>query len=114
MGLLGFLKGRDILGHRFNINYKGKDSYTTSIGTLFSIVIDLMALIKCVSSFICLIEMTDPMIQSYRRAMYPAEIEDYGVQNLQDNFFSLGLITIDKSGNKVHLPERIGRFVAKI
>ena len=48
MGFFGFLLGLDMMGHTFNISYKdGKSAYNTVLGTILSISIQVLVLIRC-------------------------------------------------------------------
>ena len=82
MGFASFLLGRDTMGHAFSINYKGNGSYQTPLGACITIIIQVLALIQCLQQSRSMIEMTDPLIQSYKRSMYRSEIDSFGAMNL--------------------------------
>ena len=48
MGLISFIKDRDMFGHPIGLTLKGDDTYNTLIGGFFSIVINIMILIYMV------------------------------------------------------------------
>ena len=47
--------------------------------------------------------------------MYLSEVNDIGAANMDENFFNIGILITDGSGEvPIEFPPTIGRFVAKI
>ena len=79
-----FLLGQDRLGHRFSLNFKGRETHNTWFGTLISLIITILVLIILSEKTLDMILMRDPSVQLSRRSMLRDEVEDAGVVKLSD------------------------------
>ena len=111
MGLLSFLLSRDAMGHAFSINYKGNGAYPTLCGAILTIAIQVLTLVQLVKLSTEMIEMSEPIIQSYERPLLVSESIDYGELNFYDSFFSVGVVLhSDIENGFIPLPEQVGSW----
>ena len=64
---LRLLRSIDRLGHKFSLNYEGKDTYQTMLGTLLTIATTTLVGILFVNKITEVVQMNDPILQVYSR-----------------------------------------------
>ena len=102
------LKRCDKFGARLQLQAGGEAQYTTTGGTLISIVFRVIMLSFLIIQFQQVIEFEDPHIVNYdmytdRSSEEPLALSDYSMH--------LKWFFLDPTGNPVPLPPRIGYFI---
>ena len=87
-----FLLGQDRLGHRFSLNFKGRESHNTWFGTIISLTVTVLVLIILSEKTLDMVFMRDPSVQLSRRPMLKEEVEDTGTVNLSDLHLKIGFV----------------------
>ena len=97
---------QDRLGHRFNLNYKGKESYNTWFGTLLSLVVNLLVLTIFLDKATEVFNMNDPDVSVNSRPLFKEELEEIGEINLKDALMDLSVYVfdIDSAGKQIKKP----------
>ena len=62
MGFGTFILSRDLLGHEFSVNYRGKTTYNTYVGSIISICIYVLVMVQLVDKVTDLVDMRDPSV----------------------------------------------------
>lgn len=88
--LARFLLSQDRLGHRFSLNYKGKESHNTVLGTALSLAINILVLIILGQKAIDMHFMRDPTVQVNTRPIFKEEVDEVGLMHLRDYKMQIG------------------------
>ena len=110
------LRDIDIYGHSVNVNYKGRDTYKTSIGGILTIATFIFTLIMSFKAIEELFVMHDPKLIEYTRKLTLDERIEMRPVSASDFDFIFGfsvLVTNKTSGEERYsIPTEVGTFVA--
>ena len=110
MGFSSVFLSIDMLGHAFGINYRGNATYNTYVGSILSICIYILVMVRLVDRTTDLIDMRDPSVSSMTRPMFIEESIDFGDINLNDFRFNIGVFfKSGKTKEKIQIPDSIGK-----
>ena len=116
--LLTWVRGIDIFGYPFSLNFRGDDSRKSLLGAMLTLFVHgftiTVALVKAAE----ITSMADPEITVYDRTFSQAEMEEFAVegQTFADFGFNLGMsftATNWVDGWEPAFPPEMGRLVAR-
>ena len=116
-----FLLAQDRVGHRFSLNYEGRETHNTWLGTGLSFVLNTLVLTILVQKTLEMVFMTDPEVQVATRPMLKNEVAELGKINLAKHKMSLGFVVwrdawryesgeYDPTGRELEIEEMGGTY----
>ena len=114
---------QDRLGHRFSLNYEGRETHNTWLGTALSFVINILVLTILAQKSLEMVFMTDPEVQVATRPMLLKEVAELGEINLAKHKMSIGFVSwryagqygddgFDATGREIEIEELGGTYEA--
>ena len=68
-----FLRNRDSFGHTLQLVYKGRETYNSIIGGIFTLLMQGLTLVMVIYAVQNLFIMTDPVILNYTKPLTPQD-----------------------------------------
>ena len=118
LSLWKLLRGFDSFGHPVNLSYRGEGRYTSVVGAILSITIQILALILAVQALEEVVQMQSPTITSFTRPLTQKGKEELASLDLGEHDYVLAFsMRLRQRANgrtfeHAALPREVGRIAA--